>query len=242
MLVVPSVIGMTSPVVLPTVATAGFVLIQVPPGEGLVNSTGLPIHTCGLWGMGSGVGLTVTTALPIQPVLAIVKVISAVPADTPVTIPVLGPALTTVATAVAPLFQNPVGLLLSTVCEPLHTVSVPVMAAGSAFTVIVCTLKQPVPTVYVTTAVPAAIPVTTPVVALMLALDGLLMLQLPPAIGWLITVVLPTHTCGVPLTTAGRVMTVTVSVVLQPLPSVYVTGTKPPLIPLTTPVMLWMVP
>ena len=147
MLVVPSVIGMTRPVVLPTVATAGLVLIQVPPGDGLVNSTGLPIHTCGLCGIGSGVGLTVTTALPIQPVLDMVNVISAVPADTPVTIPVLGPALTTVATAVAPLFQNPVGLLFSTVCEPLHTVSVPVMAAGRALTVIVCTLKQPVPTV-----------------------------------------------------------------------------------------------
>ena len=148
MLVVPSVIGITSPVVLPTVATAGFVLIHVPPGDGLVNVTGLPIHTCGLCGIGSGVALTVTTALPIQPVLDIVNVISAVPADTPVTIPVVGPALTTVATAVAPLFQNPVGLLLSTICEPLHTVNeVPVIAAGSALTVIVCTLKQPVPTV-----------------------------------------------------------------------------------------------
>lgn len=76
----------------------------------------------------------------------------------------------------------------------------------------------------------------------MLALAALLMLQLPPAIGWLITVVLPTHTVGVPLITAGNVITVTVSVALQPVPNVYVTGTRPPVIPLTTPVMLCIVP
>ena len=67
----------------------------------------------------------------------------AVPVDTPVTIPVVAP---TVAVAVLLLLHvPPVVGSLSVVVAPMHTTAVPVIAAGSGFTVTVAVFVHPVP-------------------------------------------------------------------------------------------------
>lgn len=63
-----------------------------------------------------------------------------VPANTPVTFPVL----LTVAIAIFPLDQvPPPDELLSNVCAPTHTVCIPVIAFGIGFTVATTVSKQP---------------------------------------------------------------------------------------------------
>jgi hypothetical protein len=99
------------------------------------------------------------------------------------------------------------------------------MAEGTGFTVNahVEKLTQPNPlvTVYVIVAVPAATPVTTPPVP-MLATDVLLLLHTPDGVGSVRVVVPPTHTLDAPLipATTGSAFTVTVVVVVQPVGSV----------------------
>jgi hypothetical protein len=145
--------------------------------------------------------------------------------------------------AVLLLIHTPPGVMLaSVVCDPSHTCSVPVIGAGSGFTVSARTVKHPVPTAYVITDVPADIPAATPVVASIVALDVLLLLHVPPGTVLVKVVVLPTHTCATPLIAGGRVTTVTALIALQPVPSVYVTGITPAVIPLTTPVTALIVP
>jgi hypothetical protein len=63
---------------------------------------------------------------------------SAVPAATPITTPVPEP---TVATPVLPLLQvPPLALLLNVVVLPMHTDAVPVIVAGTGFTVMIVVL------------------------------------------------------------------------------------------------------
>jgi hypothetical protein len=81
-------------------------------------------------------------------------------------------------------------------------------------------------------AVPASIPLTRP--ELTDALDGLLLLQVPPAVASLRLVVPPSHTVAVPLiAVAGS--TVTIAVAIQPPKVVYDISEVPPVIPVTTP-------
>jgi hypothetical protein len=63
---------------------------------------------------------------------------------------------------------------------------------------------------------PALIPVTTPVVASTVALRVLLLLHVPPVLGWVSVVVSPTHTLGVPAMAANVLFTVTTVVLKQP--------------------------
>ena len=67
--------------------------------------------------------------------------------------------------------------------------------------------------------VPAARPVTVPEVEPMLAIDGLLLVQLPPAVD---DNVVPdaTHTLEAPVIAAGVRLTVTIIVAIQPVGSV----------------------
>ena len=77
------------------------------------------------------------------------------------------------------------------------------MGAGSGLTVTCLTVKQPVEEkVYVILAVPAASPVTTPP-ASTLAVDGLLLAQVPPVEVVDNVAVEPTHTVAVPVMEAG---------------------------------------
>lgn len=67
---------------------------------------------------------------------------STVPGDTPTTEPVVSPI---VAVAVLLLVHVPAGVaLLRAVVLPTHTVAVPVMAAGSGWTVTTAVRMQPV--------------------------------------------------------------------------------------------------
>ncbi len=113
-----------------------------------------------------------------------------------------------VATAtLALLHVPPVVVLVSVVPVPIHVVSVPPIAAGSAFTVttVVAVPAQPNPlvTVYVITVVPADTPVTTPV-APTVATPALLLLHVPPVVA-LARVVVPFEHIVVPPVIAATV-------------------------------------
>lgn len=131
-IVVLAAIPVTMPV-LPTVAAAGLLLLQVPHSDVLPNVVVEPAHTLAVPVIDGAAGLTVTKAFTWQPV-ATVYVIAAVPADTPVTIP---DVLPTVATPVLPLTHDtpPPVALLRAVVLPAHTTIEPVIADGSALTV-----------------------------------------------------------------------------------------------------------
>ena len=82
--------------------------------------------------MDAGKVFTVTSDVLVQPA-ADVYVTIAVPSDTPVTMPVLLP---TEATPSADELQVPPdGVLLNVVVAPIHTLRVPVISEGIAFTV-----------------------------------------------------------------------------------------------------------
>ena len=90
--------------------------------------------------MAEGTGLTVIIFVAAQPDAK--KLINAVPADTPLTIPV-GP---TVATDVGILdHRPPVVRSLSGVVALTQTCGIPVIARGEGLTVIVVFIVQPVP-------------------------------------------------------------------------------------------------
>jgi hypothetical protein len=88
--------------------------------------------------VGTGLTVTVVVAKPPHPL----KEITAVPIDTPVTLP----EASTVATAVVPLLQLPlVEVSVKAVTAPTHSVVVPVIGAGVPFTVTVIVASLPHP-------------------------------------------------------------------------------------------------
>ncbi len=109
---------------------------------------------------------------------------------------------------------------VSVIEEPRQIAPAPVMDDGVGVIVTMTVVRQPVPSVYVITAVPAVIPVTTPVPAPTEATDVLLLLHAPPPVASLSVVVAPTHALAVPVITDGVGDTVNVAVVLQPVGSV----------------------
>jgi ADP-dependent phosphofructokinase/glucokinase len=64
----PEEIPVTTPEEVPTVATEGSLLVQEIPGVAQLNTVVLPTHTVVMPVIGAGIGLTVTTAVFIQPV------------------------------------------------------------------------------------------------------------------------------------------------------------------------------
>lgn len=114
------------------VATAILLLLQLPQLLATDTDAVEPAHTVELPLIAPAAPLTVTITFTEQPAVD-VNVIDAVPDDTPLTTP---DVLPTVATSVLPLLHAPPPLvaLLNTVVEPVHTLSVPVIADGSAFT------------------------------------------------------------------------------------------------------------
>lgn len=118
----------------------------------------------------------------------------------------------TVALALAALHVPPLVVVLSVVVLPAHTLAVPVMEAGKGFTVIPFVVAQPVGSVYVMVALPAAAPLTTPVLpiaAVLLAEE----LHAPPPLASVSVAVLPWHTELAPVIVAGNGFTVAVAVV-----------------------------
>ncbi len=72
--------------------------------------------------------------------------------------------------------------------------------------------------------------------AVTVATDVGLLLHNPPVVASCSTVIAPAHTFIVPVIVAGRVFTVTIALLLQPVGSVYVIVAVPGFIPLTVPV------
>jgi hypothetical protein len=119
-----------------------------------------------------------------------------------------------VATAVLLLLQVPEGVAsLSVVAEPAQTVNVPVIAAGTGFTVIIVVTRQPVGNEYEMLAVPAVTPDTMPDDEPTVAIAVALLVQVPPVVASPSVVVKPLHTLVAPVIDAGSGLTVTVMVV-----------------------------
>jgi len=125
------------------------------------------------------------------------------------------------ATAVLLLLHvPPETVLLKIETAPMHIAAFPVIGA-TVTTVIGIVLKQPVGSVYVMTAVPAVTGVTDPVVAFTTATPGdVVLLQLPPVVALLNATGTPTHVDEVPVIAGGSGTTVSVLVILQPIPMV----------------------
>jgi hypothetical protein len=149
MVAVPAVFPVTMPEV-PIDAISGLLLVHVPPLVVLLSVVVLPVQTVAVpvMALTTVPGVTVTflvvRAVP-QSVVTIYDIVL-VPADMPVTIPVMP----TVPTAVLLLLQEPPGdALLSAVVLPAQTEATPVigLAVGSVLTVttFVATAEPQVP-------------------------------------------------------------------------------------------------
>ena len=120
---------------------AVLLLAHEPPVAASVSNVDAPGHTTGEPSIGEGSGLTVTTAVIMQPV-PIVYVIFTVPAVPPVT--VTEPAIVILPVPVPVLHVPPPGVSLSVVVEPEQTVSEPIIGTGKVFTVTTAVVIQPV--------------------------------------------------------------------------------------------------
>ncbi len=99
----------------PIVATAVFVLVQVPPGVPSVADIVNPVQTEFGLTTAAGVTFTVRTDVVVQPAV-VVYVIVVVPAETPDILPISAPI---VATAVLLLLQlPPTGVEVSVTVKP----------------------------------------------------------------------------------------------------------------------------
>jgi len=87
----------------------------------------------------------------------------------------------------------------------------------------------------------APVPVTTPVVGFTEAMELLLLLHVPPGVRSLSVVVRPKQTTGVPSIGVGLGLTVNISVAIQPNGEVAVMVTVPGAMPVTRPVLEFMV-
>ena len=126
----------------PIVATEVLLLLQEPPLVGSVAVIVLPAHTAAGPPIAAGTGLTVTGAVTTDP-QPVLKVIVALPDDTPVTIPVSDP---TEAIEVLLLLQAPGATSVMVITDPWHTDKGPPIAeAVIVFTVTIRVTLQPVP-------------------------------------------------------------------------------------------------
>jgi len=136
----PVAVPVTTPLV-DTVATEVLLLLQLPEAEPSLRLVVEPWHTEATPSIDDGNGLTVTTAVVWQPV-GNTKMIVEVPADSPVTTPVVPPIS---AMPVALLLHVPGALAsVSGVVAPAHTSSVPVISAGNGLTVTTAVVIHPV--------------------------------------------------------------------------------------------------
>jgi type III secretory pathway component EscR len=138
----PAPTPVTKPVVVLIVARAVFELSQVPPDIACVSVVVLPTHKLAEPDIVVSAALTVTVVVEKQPDAPNLYEITAVPAETPVTKPVLA---LIVATAALLVLQVPPEVALANVAvEPTQSVVLPVMAASDAETVTIAVRTQPV--------------------------------------------------------------------------------------------------
>ena len=144
--------------------------------------------------------------------------IIAVPVVTPLTVPVPEPM---VAIEVLPLVHAPPAeISVKAIEAPVHTTDGPVMLAGNELTVATTVAKQPAAVVYVIVTVPVVNPFTIPLAEPTLALNGMLLVHVPPVIASLRVVVAPRHTPGFPVIAGGKGFTVIIAAFKQPVASV----------------------
>jgi hypothetical protein len=200
------------PVTIPDVPTEAFelLLLQLPPGEPddtsvIVAPTDTDVGPLNVPAF--GIAVTVTVFLVLQPVALRVNDMFAVPAATPTTMPVVVP---TVAKLTLPLLHVPEPLESDNVIvEPVQTFDGPLIGSGLEIIVTVVVAIQPVPSLYVMVATPVVIPFTTPDVGLLrVAIVVLLLLHVPPEVGFAKVVVPPGHTVSVPVIAEGNGLTV----------------------------------
>ena len=116
-------------------------LVHVPPGVRSNNAVVAPVHTVAVPPIATGNGFTVIGLVMKQPV-GNVNVMVALPAATPVTVPVPEPM---VAIEVLLLVHVDVPeASASVVLPPTHTEAMPVIADGSGLTVNTAVAVQPV--------------------------------------------------------------------------------------------------
>ena len=130
------------------------------------------------------------------------------PTATPVTTP---ETTSTVALDRSLLLQVPPPASFKVAVEPMQTLVVPVIPAGTGLTVNVSVVMQPVGNVYVIVAVPNATPVTTPAFTSTVAFDKSLLLHVPLAVASLSAMAALTHTLFGPVIAAGNGLTVIVA-------------------------------
>jgi hypothetical protein len=153
--VVPSDMPVTIPVVGLTVPTAVLELLHVPPAVGFDRVVVAPRHAVGIPVIAPGDATTVMIAVSKQPPNAYVTIV--VPGDTPVIMPLDEPM---VATPVLLLVQLPPAVVLLRVTDELtQIVESPVIGAGLGF--------------MVTTLVPVEVQVPLLNVAVYVIVDGL---------------------------------------------------------------------
>jgi hypothetical protein len=123
---------LTIPVAEPTAATAVLLLLQVPPVEVVLSDDVWPEHMTVVPVIGAG-GVTTVTVVTAGQLPVGRKVIMAVPALIPCTVPVV--AVGMVATAVLLLLHVPVPQEVSVEVPPTHAVVVPTIATVAVPTV-----------------------------------------------------------------------------------------------------------
>ncbi len=202
---VPTDTGITAPVVLPIVATAGVALLHVPPEVELVSVEPLPIHEDNDPDIAAGSALTVNTAPVAHPFDKVYDIIE-VPAETAATTP---EELPIVATEAVALVQVPPEVVLVSV-EPLptHAANEPDMEAGKPFTVNTAPAAQPVGKVYDIVEVPADTAATIPEALPIVATAVVALLQAPPAEVLPKVDAPPAQADNVPEIAAGKALTV----------------------------------
>jgi hypothetical protein len=236
--VVPAETPVTNPVGL-TVATAGVAETQgvvtsavaVPANWVVVLTHAVNVPLI------AGKAFTVTVAFTIQP-FVFLYVISVVPAETPVTNPVLLTVATAGVAETQGVVPSGVAVPVNWVAALTHAVNVPLIT-GKAFTVTIAFTIQPFVFLYVISVVPAETPVTNPV-GLTVATAGVAETQgvvasgVAVAVNWVVAL---THAVNVPLI-AGKAFTVTVALTIQPFVFLYVISVVPAETPVTNPVGL----
>lgn len=224
------------------VATAGLLLVQVPPVVGDTPDM-VPIQILlnpVILTVGNALTVTPPVGAETHPVMEWVNIKVAAPADTPVT----KPALVTVATEGSLLTQVPPVVGDKVVERPTQILLEPViLTTGKAFTVTapVGNEVQPVAVrVKENVAVPADTPVTTPALSTV-ATAGLLLAHVPPEAGDKV-VVPPAQIVLTPaIFTKGNANTVTVPVVDEQFGELLLVKVKvavPAATPVTTPALV----
>jgi hypothetical protein len=211
---VPPEMPVTAPEPEPTVATPVAPVLHVPPPAS-VNVVISPGQMTIVPEIALTALFTVTVVNAVHPVGS-VYVISDVPGDAPITMPVPEPM---VAIVVLPLLHVPPPASVSVVVPPTHMLVVPLMADGKGFTVSVVFVVHPVDDkVNVIRDVPDDTPDTVPLDEPIEATEVLLLLHVPEPEMSLSVVAEDTHTLVVPVIVAGAAVTETMVVAIFPGP------------------------